>query len=100
MAIEATVQIAELKGVQKPSILNFEGQDVRFEAALIIPEGNSGVEVLIGLRRPRLGNSTSHYSLHEFTVTSVIQSGEGDVSTEHAHGIVGLRLQASGNYSL
>lgn len=97
MALEATLQMAEIKGIQKSSIHSFSCQDIHLEAALIVPEAHSGVEVLFNLRRSRLNHTTYYGSLYEFTVTSVTKSSNEDVFSDHAHGLVGLELRADGN---
>ncbi|KAM3080176.1 hypothetical protein ACMFMF_003585 [Clarireedia jacksonii] len=93
MALEATLQMAELTGIPRSKITTLECQKVYITAALIIPDDSRGVEILFSLRRSRIDSHKFHQSLYEFTITSVTATKDGDIFTEHSHGLTGFYLQ-------
>jgi hypothetical protein len=96
MAFEATLQMAEYKGIPRDSITNIECQNVHITTALVVPDNGQGVETLLSLRRRRLNNHTYHESMFEFTITSVTSTKDDDTFIEHAHGLVSYDSQTHG----
>lgn len=90
MALEAATQMAEIGNVDLSKLTRYELHNLHLEAALVLPE-IGGPEVIFSLRPTRLNHKKYHPFTYDFTITSVVNSGENrDVFTEHAHGQIAL----------
>ncbi|KAH7038376.1 uncharacterized protein B0I36DRAFT_372464 [Microdochium trichocladiopsis] len=93
MAIEAARQLAETDGTAD-TIKGFALRDVCINKPLVIPEPadagvTGGVEVLLHLKRRKLGMGTGAGIWHEFALYS---AGSGDASfVEHSCGLIELQ---------
>lgn len=96
MAVEAATQFSEIKGIAANSIFAFDFHNVNISTALIIPDNESGVEMLLGLHPTVLNNRAYYASRFEFQITSVSKVGDRDVFTEHVRGQVHLNLDNQG----
>ena len=97
MAIEAITQAWEVDGKPMHEIEGFVLHDIHFETALVIPEGDRGVEVMFNLQPLTLDKTSGHKASHRWLVTSVVRSGDDDVFVDHAHGLVGIAPTAGGD---
>ncbi|KAI1264396.1 hypothetical protein F5Y18DRAFT_390351 [Xylariaceae sp. FL1019] len=86
MAIEAATQVVEVEGLEVLSIEYFNIQKVNFAKALIIPEGDFGIETLFTLRPASLNSVARHKWLFDFMLTSVAKDHGKDVFIEHCRG--------------
>lgn len=99
MAVEAVSQAAEFHSVDISSIRSFELKDVLLSAALLVPDDDRGLELLTNLR-PEPDNTTGSRAQWGFTVTSVINTGNDDVFTEHCSGKIAYSFEPQGYFTL
>lgn len=96
MAIEAITQMWELDGHDVQQVEAFELQNVNLAAALLVPEDDQGIEVLLNLHPQSLTNKGDTRPCYRFLVTSVVDAGGESIFTEHAHGQISLASKESG----
>ena len=99
MAVEAITQVWETGGNEFDTIKGFELQDVTLKTALMIPEGDHGVETLFNLHPQAYDGRSEFEHLYQFLVVSVVRSGAEDLFVEHAHGRVCIIEHEKGNLS-
>lgn len=92
MGLEAAMQMAEIQDVNTTSITSFTFENVQIENALMIPEDDAGIEVLLNFYPVRPISKVENAPTWHFTVTSVESSGDRDVFTDHVHGVIGFSL--------
>jgi acyl transferase domain-containing protein len=96
MAVEAAMQIAELRGLEASQITAFELANVRIDNALIIEEDGPGTEVLFNIHSIRNNTSVPETPRWYFTITSVTRSGDTDVFTDHVTGEISYSSSDTG----
>ena len=96
MAIEAMTQMWELDGHEFQQIEAFELQNVNLAAALLVPEDDRGIEVLLNLHPQSLANKGETRPCCRFLVTSVVDAGGENAFIEHAHGQISLASKDTG----
>lgn len=96
MALEAATQVIEIDGIDSQNIRSYELRDIILHTALILPDNNHGVELLLALHQVSLSNNSYHKYLYTFIVTSVTMSNNDEHFIEHARGHVGVNFEDSG----
>ncbi|MCJ1424399.1 hypothetical protein MMC29_002287 [Sticta canariensis] len=96
MALEAATQVIEIDGIDSQNIRSYELRDIILHTALIVPDNNRGVDLLLALHQVSLSNNSYHKYLYTFIVTSVTESNNGEYFIEHARGHVGVNFEDSG----
>ena len=86
MAIEAITQMWECDGGEFQQVEAFELQNTVLKAALLVPEDDHGVEVLLNLHPCSLTQGSSAQPCYRFLITSVVNSEGKDLFVEHAYG--------------
>ncbi len=99
MVLEAATQVfeADNRGVQV--IKSFTLHDVALQAALVVPEDDQGVEVLLTLQPVALNITSNYEHMYEFCITSVTSSNRQepeDRFIEHSRGRVRIGLNSAG----
>ena len=85
MAMEAVAQIHETAG-NLQSITGFRLRDITIKTALVIPNDDDGVEVLLNMRKMGLDDAQEWYG---FSVKSI----NNGVWTEHSSGLIAALTQ-------
>lgn len=96
MALEAITQAIELDGIDSRDIRSYDLRDVVLQTALIVPDDNEGVELLLALHQVSLSNNSVHKFLYSFVITSVAKSNNDELFIEHARGQVGVDFEDQG----
>lgn len=96
MAIEAITQMWELDHGEVQQIEVFELQNTTLTTALLIPEDDHGVEVLLNLHPLSLDKRNDAHHSYRFLVTSVVNSGDESLFIDHAHGQISVATKDAG----
>ncbi|KAL4941793.1 hypothetical protein BDV06DRAFT_222783 [Aspergillus oleicola] len=88
LALEAVTQAVELDGFKEGEIGSYEFHNISLHTALVIPEDDRGVEILLTMRLAPLNNAQRFETRYEFGLSSVIEEGEGYKFVEHCRGTV------------
>ena len=96
MAVEAVMQILEVDGKQVSNLQNFELQHIRLDTALVIPDGDRGVEVLFNMQPRRRGKISDSYMIYQWLVTSITRLHGEEIFVEHAHGEIWVTGEDNG----
>lgn len=98
MAIEAITQMWELDGGEAQRVEAFELHDITLITALVIPEDDHGVEVLLNLYPQSLKKGSDPKFQYRFLITSVVDSGGESLFVEHVNGQIGLTTKIAGKF--
>ncbi|KAK1979528.1 fatty acid synthase [Colletotrichum cereale] len=92
MAMEAITQMTEL-GAGKVEIANYVLRDVSIKKALVTPDDDNGIEVMLNMR-PAMSNpgeaAGAHHSWWDFNVSSVDQDG---AAKDHMTGSIAINAR-------
>lgn len=87
MAVEAVTQIHQAANSSQ-LITGFRLRDISIKTALVIPDDDDGVEVLLNLRMVGVGGGNEWYG---FSVKSI----SNGIWTEHSSGVITVLTQES-----
>lgn len=87
MAVEAVTQVYQAAD-NSQAITGFRLRDISIKTALVIPDDDDGVEVLLNLRNVGMDGGNKWYG---FSIKSI----SNDIWTEHSSGLVAVLTQES-----
>lgn len=96
MAIEAATQEVEDNDIRLDKIKSYELHDVAFLAALVVPEDDRGVEIILTLCPVHLNNSSNYKNQYTFVISSITMSDDGEQSLEHSRGRISVIIDDTG----